>query len=340
MRVCFVICWFGKLPDYLSIWLKTCKFNKRFYFLLITDERINITLPNNVRYIVFTKEKFLMRIGERIIKNPSLDEPYRVCDFRPMYGIIFKEELVGYDFWGYCDIDLIFGDISTFISKRDFNEKDAIFNGGHFTLLKNNEQMNNLYKCKGSLFRYKTVAKRDAIYAFDETTGIQNIARVNNVNARFGIPYIDTESKYTQLRSRMECSNPNNQAFFWEKGHLYRVKEENKTCYYQEIAYMHLQKRKLTILDERVMSSESFWVMPKGFKTKDYFGWPNKEDILKYNPDLGEKVRIKEEWDYKKAKFISILKRNPFQIYVRFRQELVGINAGDGVRKEMEWTKY
>lgn len=339
MKTCFIICWFGNLPDYFPVWAKTCSYNKDFDFLIFTDAQVRYNLPPNIKHIKFTLKELLKRIENKVFSPTKLTKPYRVCDFRPMYGIIFANELAGYDFWGYCDIDVVFGDLSKFLSAQDF-QRDAILNGGHFTLIRNCDSMNELYKKDGALFSYKTVASKEAIYAFDETTGIHRIARRNKVNARYGIPYIEALSKYTQLRSRMSAKNPDTQAFYWEDGCLYRVKEEDNHCFYQEIAYIHLQKRELGILDETLVKANSFWVTPKGFVTKVYYGKPNSEDISKFNPDEGEEKRRKEKNRYNKNKIITILKRNPFQIYVRIRQQFAGINGEDGTGEEQVWIEY
>ena len=336
-KVCFIICWFGKLPSYIPIWLKSCSYNPEYDFLLITDSGDRFLYPSNVKRISFNKERFIARVKERLIDKPSLKAPYRLCDYRPMYGVIFREELDGYDYWGYCDVDMVFGRIIEFLPIDEVYKYEAVFNAGHFTLIKNDSKMNNLYKCDGANFDYKIVMKKDAIFAFDETTGIQRIARFNKVNCKFGIPYIETESKYTQLRSRMESTNPDHQAYYWENGNLYRVKHEENNVRYQKIVYIHLQKRKLELLDENVVESNAFWITPKGFCTKAFIGLPNAEQIDAYNPFEGKAALEKQEQAYKKAKIKQIMKRNPYQIYVRLKQQMAGINDGDGARGEMEW---
>lgn len=338
MRIAFIICWFGKLPDYLPIWIKSCSYNNEYDFLLFTDDNININLPSNVYYRPFTKNEFLVRVRKIIDRKSKLSKPYRLCDFRPMYGKIFENELTSYDFWGYCDVDMVFGKIKNFLENEDFLDYEAIFNGGHFTLIKNNVKMNNLYKREGALFNYKIVATKEAIYAFDETTGFQRIAKKNNVKAKFGIPYIETESKFTQLRSRLEKINPNIQGFYWENGTLYRVKAENNQRFYQEIAYIHLQKRKISLLDNGVVNAKAFWITPSGFRIKKELGFPTIKDIELYNPDDGLKRRI-EEKKYILEKLLTIIKRGPYQIYVRIKQQKAGINAGDGKREEMKWNR-
>lgn len=336
-KICFIICWFGKLPQYIPIWLKSCSYNLEYDFLMITDNANDYEFPVNVKHIVFYREKFIRRVKERLTDKPSLEAPYRLCDYRPMYGIIFDEELQSYDYWGYCDVDLVFGRISDFLPVSEVYKYEAIFNAGHFTLIKNCEKMNCLYQREGAIFSYKIVMSKNATFAFDEITGFQRIARKNNIICRFGIPYIESESKYMQLRSRMESANPNHQAYYWENGNLIRAKYEAGQIYYQKIAYIHLQKRKLDLLDKNVINSNSFWITPKGFTSKDYSGLPCPEDIDNFNPFEGEKQLQLQEKAYRRMKMKQIIKRTPFQIYVRLKQERAGINAGDGAYEEMKW---
>lgn len=338
-RICLVICWFGKLPEYFPVWAKSCEFNSRFDFLLITDHTPSIELPINIKIIPFDKKALVKRIRERLVKTPSIEKAYRLCDFRPMYGVIFREELKQYDYWGYCDVDVVFGNIEHFLTIEDIMKYEAVFNNGHFTLIKNTDNMNHLFSKKGALFNYKTVMKNNATFAFDETTGIQRIARKNNVNALYGIEYVEADSKYKQLRSRMEESNPDIQGFYWENGSLYRVKAEDESIYFREIAYIHLQKREIVIKNPKVIESNSFWITPNGYDLKNYLGFPNKQDILKFNTFEGRENLYVQEKMYKKNKLKEIIKRNPYQIYVRIKQGLFGINAQDGNRRDIPWEK-
>ena len=339
MKKCFIVCWLGKIPDYFRIWVKSCAFNPEFDFLIFTNCGLETELPENVKWNSFSKEEFLKRARKSIDAKAKLWCPYSICSYRPMYGLIFQDELATYDFWGYCDIDVVFGRIAKFISDKELEEIDAVFNAGHFTLLRNNNEMNHLFQRKGAIFSYKTVIRRNAIFAFDETTGIQRIARKNGINARFGIRYVEADTKYTQIRSRTEKINPDEQAYFWEDGSLFRVKVEQDVCFHQEFAYIHLQKRRNDILDGDVVDEKSFWITPYGFRTKRTTGFPIRKEILKFNPFPGRQVMQSEAREYKRRKIISILKRNPYQIYVRVRQEFAGINRGDANQEEFEWIK-
>ncbi|MFA9464605.1 MAG: DUF6625 family protein [Velocimicrobium sp.] len=335
-----IVCWFGHLPDYKDIWLKSCESNTDFNFLLFTDNREVNNLPSNVHHYFFTMENFLERVKKFIITDPSITRSYRVCDFRPMYGVIFENELKAYDFWGYCDVDVVFGNLKSFITTELLSNTDAIFNGGHLSVLRNCDRMNQLYKEDGALFDYQIVTTKDAIFAFDEITGIQNIARNSNLQATYLIPYIDTEIRFRQLRSRLDKINPNTQAYYWEKGYLFRVKVDENQVFYQEQAYIHLQKREIQIISKLGEIDDSFWITPNGFEKKTYYGKPKVEDIIAMNPFLGKNEMKKENMKYNINKIFNILSRKPYQIYVRIIQQRSGINRYQGSIEERIWKRY
>ena len=335
-RCALIICWIGKLPKYFSIFLKTCALNPDFDFFVFTDDTITLQLPPNVKFFSFSMDELIHRIQRININKYNIKRAYRICDFRPMFGMLFANELKGYTHWGYCDLDLVFGRISDFVTE-DLLKHEAVFNAGHFTLIQNNDKLNNLYKCDGGLFPYSYVVKTDGIFAFDETTGIQRIAKNQNIDAVYGIPYIETEIKYHQLRSRSAKNNPDYQCFYWENGTLYRCKYEDEDIKYQTFAYIHLQKRKLDYDDD---IEEAFWITPNGYKKKSYIGAPTIEDIKKYNPYEGTHEMELQRKAYRRKKIKELILRKPKQIYIRLRQEMDGINRNDNSQEELEWKRF
>ena len=61
----------------------------------------------------------------------SLDQSYKLCDFKPAYGFLFEEYLQGYQFWGHCDIDTIMGNLSKLLTDELLNQYDKLFCMGH-----------------------------------------------------------------------------------------------------------------------------------------------------------------------------------------------------------------
>ena len=101
----------------------------------------------------------------------KLPAPYKLCDFRPAFRIIFESFLEPYDFWGYGDLDLIYGNIRRFLTDDVLDQHDVITSAeelmaGHFSLFRNSEKTNRLFE--GSP-RYKRIFQdRSHHYAFDE----------------------------------------------------------------------------------------------------------------------------------------------------------------------------
>ena len=88
-------------------------------------------------------------LGINVRLNPSF--AYKMCDLKIMYGCIFESELQEYDFWGCCDMDIVWGDIRLFITPEILSTYDVITSrigriSGHFCLFRNQRQWNELFK--------------------------------------------------------------------------------------------------------------------------------------------------------------------------------------------------
>ena len=62
-----------------------------------------------------------------------------MCDYKVAYGEMFQDYIKEYDFWGHCDMDMIFGE-ENFINEIIWNYKsggtcDRRFARKHDTLL-------------------------------------------------------------------------------------------------------------------------------------------------------------------------------------------------------------
>ena len=146
----FCIPYFGKWPDYTRLFIESCRWNKCAEFLFFSNIPINVeNLPDNVKVVHMEIEEFFQR-AEKVLEMPiKIKDTHKVCDFRPFFGLIFSDYFSDYKFWGYCDIDIVLGDIGKVVN-RDYLANAEIFSAhhhqvvGHFTILKNNDKINNL----------------------------------------------------------------------------------------------------------------------------------------------------------------------------------------------------
>lgn len=149
--IIIVIPYFGKLPWYFPYFIHTCRFNPTIHFLLITDDySYDNKLPENILIVHQTLDDLKKKITEKLKIPVSIPDAYKLCDFKPAYGIIFKEYISGYDFWGMGDIDVIYGNIRNFITEPVLKSHDVItirhdFLVGYFSLYRNCKKVNELF---------------------------------------------------------------------------------------------------------------------------------------------------------------------------------------------------
>ncbi|WP_333486766.1 DUF6625 family protein, partial [Phocaeicola plebeius] len=136
--IIIIIPYFGKLPTLFPFWLQSALNNPTIDFLFITDA--NIQPMQNIKVINKTFSLLKEEIQSKFNFEIKLETPYKLCDFKPAYGYIFNEQIKGYDFWGFGDIDLIYGNIRNFINDTILNQYSVISGWGHLTLYKNTEE--------------------------------------------------------------------------------------------------------------------------------------------------------------------------------------------------------
>jgi hypothetical protein len=176
-KICVITIYFGDWPAWFPLFLNSCKFNPDIDFLIFSDHVVPLDLTSNIRSVPFTMKDFNHLATEKLNLKINIKTPYKLCDFKPAFGRIFNDYLPNYDFWGYCDIDLIFGKIRSSISDRVLEKYDIIstYNGylsGPFCLLKNIPVVCNLYRNSSNVGQ---LLMSDQPQGFDE-----NIPRKSN----------------------------------------------------------------------------------------------------------------------------------------------------------------
>jgi len=170
--IAFVTCYIGKLPWYFDYFVHSCKYNPSIDFYIITDDTSYTTvLPDNIKLISKTLKEISLLATQKVGFDVNITTGYKLCDFKPAYGLIFEDILSPYDFWGHCDIDIIFGDIREFITNELLENYDLIsvrhdWLSGCFLLYKNTKKINHLFLHSRD---YKKVFMSDIHYCFDET---------------------------------------------------------------------------------------------------------------------------------------------------------------------------
>lgn len=260
-RIAYLIPYFGKLPSSFGLWLLSAGTNKDVSFIIITDDHTHYDYPDNITVFYTTWDNIKERISSFYDFDICLDRPWKLCEFKPAYGEIFSEELKGYEFWGHCDMDLIWGDINKFITDDILNKFDKIGIWGHSTLYRNTPEVNLRYRTIIDEVSYIEAFSNSKAMLLDEFGMIKIYEHLN-------IPYYSdnnfasldmwTKSFFVGNLPAEEAYKNRRQVFVWKKGKLYRYYLDQNNCMqWEEFLYFHTFARpvkyKIDIYDENEM---------------------------------------------------------------------------------------
>ncbi len=256
--IAYVVPYFGKLPNYFPLWLTSCKCNPTVDWLVFTDDKTEYDYPENVKVTYCTLDDIRDKAQALFDFTISLERPYKLCDFKPAYGEIFQKELEGYDFFGHCDIDQVWGNIRAFYTDEVLENYDKIGFDAHSVLYRNTEEMRSLYRTivdGEETQNYINVYSTDKGFAFDEA-GMEKICESKNIPVFRKIVYANL-AKYHKnfslswITPEDEYKNEH-QIFVWENGTVKRYYYHNGEIGNDEFMYLH------------------YWCRPTTIKIKDY----------------------------------------------------------------------
>ena len=237
--------YFGKLPKFYNTWKVTAFHNPTVQFILFTDDQA-VQSEKNIRVVHMTWKEMVDSIQSRFPFPIALKAPYKICDFRPGFAEMFPSFVEGFDFWGYCDIDLLYGDIRSFITEKVLENHDRVFYNGHISLYRNCERMNSLYRYQEPEYpavNYEECYSSRRAFYFDEFGGMYTKCLCNNVSV-FEDLSIRRDPIIAEEKFYWETVNDSNQfLILWEKGRLYSIQRGEK----KELIYAHFFRRKFSV---------------------------------------------------------------------------------------------
>jgi hypothetical protein len=177
--ICMVIPYFGAWPSWFDFYLQSCAGNNTVDWLFYTDCGEPAAHPANTKFIQATLASFNQLASKKLGMPIAVKKTYKLCDFKPAYGVIFEDYLEGYDFWGFGDIDLIYGNIRKLITDKILLDHDIVtacgkFLSGPFTIFKNDD-LKYLYRDNPD---YKNVFRDKNYLGFDETGSLTKFEQV------------------------------------------------------------------------------------------------------------------------------------------------------------------
>lgn len=180
-RICLVLPYFGRWPFWMSFFLLSCRHNATIDWLLISDAECPSDLPKNVKFKSISYQGYLEFVQQRLGVSFAPERPYKLCDLKPMYGFLHAEELMSYQFWGFCDLDVIFGDLRSFLTpsvlQHDIVATHSTRLSGHFSLLRNTPDLCEAFR---RVPRWQELICDQKNHRFDESAFSRFFVRYKN----------------------------------------------------------------------------------------------------------------------------------------------------------------
>lgn len=156
-KIALIIPYFTAYPPiWLNLNFYTCSKQSNIDFIYFTDCDEIIHLASKYSNIICHKisfEDYCNNVSNRLGLAFHPQHAYKLCDLKPFYGFIHEDILKQYDFWGYGDNDLVYGNLNVLTNDNMLSSYDVITTmseriAGHFAIFRNNEKYRTLgFKC-------------------------------------------------------------------------------------------------------------------------------------------------------------------------------------------------
>lgn len=158
---------FGKLPPQYKMWRASALYNADIDFLFFTD--CDVEPAKNIIVHKMSFADFRQIVQKKFDFPIVLDRPYKICDYRPAFAYILSEYTKGYDYWGWGDLDVVYGNIRHFVTDEVLSHYKMISGFGHFTLYRNDDYTNTFFmKDVDGYVSYKEAFTEKRSMYFDE----------------------------------------------------------------------------------------------------------------------------------------------------------------------------
>lgn len=238
--IILIVVYFGAWPPWFEAYLTSCRANPTINWLFFTDCPVPDNSPANVRFVQSSRTMITELCREKLNINANIPGNRKLCDIRPTYGHLFEDFIKGFGFWGFCDIDIIWGNVGKFYDAELLGTYDVISArkarlSGHFTILRNDSRINLAYRDYPKTIEFLTNPEYcwfDEKGFFEHLKSIESKSGIRILADKFRLNYVNCNDAYPSLLSWLD-------RYHWRDGNLYSMSEDNG-----EIMYLHFMNWK------------------------------------------------------------------------------------------------
>jgi hypothetical protein len=169
-RIAILIPYFGDWPVWMNFFVESCRWNREIDWILFNDRPPPENRAANVHHVPISFADYREQLSEALGLKIGAQVPYKLCDVRPALGYVHADMLQGYDFIGFGDLDVIYGDVRSFYDDKLLTDYDLISShaeriSGHLCLMRNREDVVTAFR---QVRGWKAAFRRADNAAFDE----------------------------------------------------------------------------------------------------------------------------------------------------------------------------
>lgn len=165
-----LIPYFGGWPVWINFFVESCRANRTIDWILFSDRDPPENRSPNVKHVKIAFPEYRKQLSRALGVEVGAEVPYKLCDVRPALALVHAELLRGYDFVGFSDLDVIYGDIRAFydddlLASHDLLSTSPERVSGHFCVMRNRPDVITAFqRARG----WKRAMRRTDYVNFDE----------------------------------------------------------------------------------------------------------------------------------------------------------------------------
>ena len=246
--IAIVNTFFGPPPAWLPAFFRSCQGNPDVRWLIYAD--FDVPTPANVTIRPLTLDEFNERASAAVGTAITIERSRirKICDFKPVYGLMFADDLREYDWWAFSDLDVVWGDIRRFVTDDLLNAHIVVSPrqrklGGHGTFVRNTEATNRLFTIVPDVLAILT---NPLCLRLDEnilTHHLRELIAKSSFKARPKI-YWEQEMTITAEYQKALLASEADWRMWWRDGRTFDAEG-------REVMYLHFHKlvKCMTVID-------------------------------------------------------------------------------------------
>ena len=301
-----LIPYFGQWPEWINLFVESCKWNPGVRWRIYTDCGEPENKADNVDYVHLSFDYYKAQVRERL--GIAFDPPdtYKLCDLRPCLAHIHERDVAGFRFFGYGDIDVIYGNIGNFYTDDVLSRFNVLSThperlAGHFAVLRNTSSFRRAFE---RIRNYRTLLEQPHYVGLDEVNfsavfaphGFRRLVNYFNPRRR-RLLFVERFSGVLSPRGWHDGTMNYPQQWFWRRG---RVTNENDGE--RDFLYLHfmrwkserwmtdppapgegawLRLERIVRVDWRNVADKGFCISPEGFTEIEPLTLPSSSLLTK-----------------------------------------------------------